>query len=129
MNLILDNISRISKYLFFICLIGILVVSALPRFDVESYEVSDGFTVRLDYFLHFLAYFALSAFFLLWRKDNWFSSVVLIVAAGLFIGWMTEFQQNFIPGRTYNPVDFYFNATGAIIGVLLSRFLKILVPE
>lgn len=129
MKFILNNISRVSRYLFFVCLIGILVVSALPKYNAGTYEVSDGFSIRLDYFLHFLGYGALSAFFLLWRKDNWLRSLMVIIALGLFIAYITEFQQIFIVGRTYNPVDFYFNASGVIVGVLLSGFVRAWVPE
>lgn len=123
----IKNISRVSKYLFFFSLLLIVVFSSLPRFNVGSYEVSEGLTLRLDYLLHFLAYFAMTGFYILWRGKDGLRSVVVILLLGGIIAYMTEFQQQFITGRTYNPVDGFFNLSGAFVGVLVTAFLKKLV--
>ncbi len=125
MSILLENIQTISKYLFFLCLVVIIVVSALPKFNVNSYDVgSEGFSIRLDYLLHFLAYLALSAFFLLWKEENPLLSVIIILAIGAFVAFMTEFQQIYIPGRAYNPVDMYYNVSGVGVGILIALAVR-----
>ncbi|MFP3953966.1 MAG: VanZ family protein [Candidatus Acetothermia bacterium] len=125
MKLLSEDIQKYSKYLFFFCLIGILAVSSIPKFNVNSYDVGDsGFNIRLDYLLHFLAYTALSGFFLIWRKDRWFVSLVIIVLLGVSVAFLTEYMQHFIAGRTYNLVDFYFNLAGVLTGSVGSYVIK-----
>ena len=119
-----EKISVFSKYLFFLCLVLILVFSALPGVSVESYEVADGFSFRLDYLLHFLAYSALTGFFLLWKKDNRVISILMGLIIGVLVAFMTEFQQQFIPGRTFNPVDAYFNVSGSFVGIVVMDFFR-----
>jgi len=121
--MISERISAFSKYLFFVCLIVIVVFSVLPEFSVEDYEVDEGFTIRMDYVLHFLAYAMLSLFFLVWKRKNGVSALVAILLIGISSGLILEFQQNYIVGRTFNPVDAYLNAGGTVFGAVFVVYL------
>jgi len=82
----------------------------------------DGFEIRLDYIIHFSAYFILVLLYLLWlgikgpgKKILFF---LLSVLGGFVISSLIEGIQIFIPGRMYNPVDILYNCVGVTTGVL-----------
>ena len=82
------------------------------------------FGVIKDHF-HFLIYCGLAVLYLLWKADKNLhvkkSSIFYFFLGGFILAFGSEFVQFFIPGRTYNPIDFYSNIAGILIGIMLPR--------
>lgn len=76
----------------------------------------------LDKVAHFGAYLVLG--FLLaqgttyLRLPGW-----IAIALGLFYGFLDEFHQSRVPGRHADLADWYADATGTLVGVLLFIFV------
>lgn len=82
---------------------------------------------RWDYLEHFLSYFILGFFYIFWRIDQNLSipvtEIILFIIAGLIFSWLTEFVQNFIPGRAFNINDMISNMVGILCGTLINYFV------
>ena len=118
------------KAFFWIWLIFILVISSTPKLpDLKlTFEES---VIRIDYAIHFVEYFLLVSFFILWRTKIDLNPTILIILLTLLIGMATgfvdEFHQKIITGRTYNPIDMLSNFLGVIAGVAtITLYLKII---
>jgi len=92
------------------------------------------FEIRMDYLLHFIAYFALGSLYVLWRGDRNFEikgiELAILIAAAISFSILMEYFQLLIPGRAFNVVDMVYNTIGVIFGVgityfyILKHFLK-----
>jgi len=97
----------------------ILTHVPVPRV-VQDADVSDKS-------LHFLAYLVLS--FLLWStfgggKVKWCRPAPwLVLFAIALYGFLDEWLQGFVAGRSSDVWDFFSDLTGAVIGLLISSFL------
>lgn len=101
---------------------AVLLLSSLPNLGKPDIEWLTDFSIRLDYLFHFGAYGLLTLLYCLvyffkgqkfvLRNRVKFAVLLLIFAAA------DEFHQVFIPGRTFNPIDFIFNALGVLICLL-----------
>lgn len=84
-------------------------------------------SIRLDYLLHFMAYFSLAIFYLLWKANKYFNIKPHLLYSFLIGGFIlaagSEGIQSLIPGRTFNPYDFYANAAGIILGIIAPKIL------
>ncbi|HSH50415.1 MAG TPA: VanZ family protein, partial [Bacteroidales bacterium] len=84
-------------------------------------------SIRIDYFLHFVAYFTLAIFYLLWKANKYLHIKTHLLYSFLIGGFIlaagSEAIQSLIPGRTFNPYDFYANAAGIILGVIAPKML------
>ncbi len=125
----MDFIFRNRKsfgFLFWFWLIVILIISILPGGPEMKAELNDK-SIRLDYLLHFVAYFSLAIFYLFWKANKYFSIkpclLYSFLIGGLFLAAGSEAIQSLIPGRTFNPNDFYANAAGIIAGVIAPKLL------
>lgn len=121
-SVLMENTSKLYKYLFFGCLAALLIFSVIPDFEVES-QAEDlnfnfNFGLRADYFAHLVAYIALVVFFLLWKNKRKVLYPILALGIGISVAVLTEFQQLFIPGRTCNPVDMFYSGLGVLVGVV-----------
>jgi VanZ family protein len=125
MDIIFKN-KNIFGFLFWIWLILILFVSIFPGGPEMKTELNDK-SIRLDYFLHFVAYFSLAIFYLLWKANKFFNLKPRLLYSFLIGGFIlaagSEAIQSLIPGRTFNPYDFYANAAGIIAGVIAPKLL------
>ncbi|MBS3765807.1 VanZ family protein, partial [Candidatus Bipolaricaulota bacterium] len=63
--------------------------------------------------------------FLVWRRRKGVTSVLIAIFIGTFLGFILEFQQIYIIGRTFNPVDAYLNIAGAIVGLVVAVIVLI----
>ena len=88
-------------------------------------------TFRCDYLEHFTGYFILGMLFVIWRGDRSFRiqtpELIAFMVAGLIFGWITEYIQIFIPGRSFNIIDMLYNFLGILSGTLLGYFLLVRV--
>jgi VanZ family protein len=117
------------KLLFWISFISIIGLNIFPNTNIEAISSKD-FQFRLDYAIHLIAYMLVSILFLLWKngivKHTKFSNIALFIVSGILFSVLTEYIQKFIPGRTYNPVDLYFNIAGIVSGFVLVYLLYIM---
>lgn len=120
-------------FLFFAWYILIIIGSSIPHLQTPKLNVFNSI-IRLDYAIHFLEYFILSIFFILWRmgkKPNTrvatfraFKIMFLYGLLGIGMAFLGEVYQIIIPGRSFNPVDGIYNALGIIAGILCMGILK-----
>lgn len=125
MEFVLRN-KKFFAVLFWIWVILILYFTLTPNSPKMKIEIKED-SFRLDYIFHFLVYFSLAILYLLWKANRFLkvqskSSIYFLLVALLLSG-IAEYVQNYIPGRTFNPVDYYSNAAGIILGVLLPRLV------
>ncbi len=115
-------IKKNSKFIFFLYFIVIIIMSSIPQIPIPKIKAFDSI-IRLDYFVHFIEYFILSIFFILWRLDNRsvfrFKTFLLYIVIGLSIAFLDEFHQILIPGRAFNIIDIMFDAFGFIMGIFV----------
>ena len=95
-----------------------------PRLKFDIKEQS----FRLDYLFHFAVYFGLAVLYFLWKADKNYRIKLrflmsFIFAAILFSG-LSEILQNSIPGRSFNPIDFYSNTVGIIAGIVTPKLIS-----
>ncbi|MCK4699934.1 MAG: VanZ family protein, partial [Bacteroidales bacterium] len=100
------------KMFFWIWLIFILVMSSTPKLPDLKLNIDESI-IRIDYAIHFIEYFLLVSFFLIWRiKINLNPTIIIILLTlliGMATGFVDEFHQKIIIGRTYNPKDMLYN--------------------
>lgn len=118
------------KVFFWIWLLIILVMSSTPKLPAIKLNIDESI-IRIDYGIHFIEYFVLVAFFLLWRINIDLNPTIMIIIMTLIIGMATgfvdEFHQKIIIGRSYNPKDMLSNFVGVLAGVIIVTFyLKII---
>jgi len=113
---------KLFAILFWIWLLLILVFSLIPNGAKMQVEINHK-SYRLDYLFHFLVYFTFTILYLLWKADKYFRIKPKLMSyffiGGLFLAGFSEYAQTFIPGRTFNPFDFYANTGGILTGILL----------
>jgi VanZ family protein len=83
--------------------------------------------LRIDYLEHFFLYAIIPILYFLSRgaglkklfKDNYY-----LILLGILFALLTEIQQYFIPGRSFNPVDLFLNLAGFITGIFAGQYLN-----
>ena len=118
------------KVFFWVWLLIILGMSSTPNLPDLKLNIDES-TIRIDYAIHFIEYFLLVSFFLIWRIKNNLNPTIIIILLTLLIGMATgfvdEFHQKIITGRTFNPIDMLSNFLGVIAGVAaVTLYLKII---
>lgn len=118
------------KVFFWIWLLFILAISSTPNLPDLKLNIDES-TIRIDYAIHFIEYFLLVSFFLMWRiKKNLNPTITIILLTliiGMTTGFLDEFHQKIITGRTFNPIDMLFNFLGVLTGVTtVTLYLKII---
>lgn len=109
---------------FYLWLAGIYILTSMTFSDAVKEQNDSGF--RFDYLQHFLLYaiipvlyfFAEGAGLKKLFKDNYY-----LILLGLLFAILTEIQQYYIPGRSFNPLDLGLNVAGFVCGIFLGRFL------
>ena len=118
------------KVFFWLWLLFILVISSVPNLPDLKLNIDES-TIRIDYAIHFIEYFLLVSFFLIWRIKINLNPTITIILLTLLIGMATgfadEFHQKIIAGRTFNPIDMLSNFLGVIAGVAtVTLYLKMI---
>ena len=84
------------------------------------------FEMRMDYILHFGAYFTLGALYVLWRGNRQFEirgiELAIFSATAISFSVLIEYIQLLIPGRAFNIIDMVYNVLGVICGVGFTYF-------
>lgn len=91
-----------------------------PSMGITSVEVNKQ-TVRIDYFLHAMAFMVLPIISHLAcshraSQNLWYALIITSFVLALSM----EFLQQLVPGRTFNPLDIVANVTGVTVGAALA---------
>jgi len=98
---------------------ALISLSSLISFNFNTKTEINDVSIRLDYFYHFIAYFLLALFFLLWKhkKNSGHKFFIVLFSFGIFFSTVFEVIQIFIPNRVFNPIDLLFNLIGFVTGI------------
>jgi len=125
MEFILKN-KKLFAILFWAWVAAITYFTVVPSNPELKVEIKEG-SFRLDYIMHFIAYFGLSMLYLFWKADNLLNVrlkyLMFFLIAALVLSGIGEYIQTYIPGRTFNPVDYYCNAAGIIAGIVAPKLV------
>jgi len=118
------------KVFFWLWLLFIMAISSTPNLPDLKLNINES-TIRIDYAIHFIEYFMLVSFFLIWRTKINLNPTIIIILLTLLVGMATgfadEFHQKIITGRTFNPIDMLSNFLGVIAGVTaVTLYLRII---
>jgi VanZ family protein len=84
------------------------------------------FELRMDYLLHFVAYFAFGFLYVLWRSNRLFeirsTELAILTATAISFSILIEYIQLLIPTRTFNVADMVYNFLGVVCGVGFTYF-------
>ncbi len=116
------------KYIFWCWAVLILVMVIIPRIPEfgsgENEKTSDP-----DYLIHFVSFFLLSVFFILWKSAGRMRTdknlLLTYLSAGILFTVCTELLQKIIPGRSFNPVDIMFNLAGMFAGLTVPLIFSV----
>jgi len=114
---------KLIRILLWVWVSVIIVLSIIPGIPDHDIKVR-GFEIRMDYIEHFVVFAVLAVLLKFSRSNNinnkkrWLN-IGLNIIFGLSFSYLVEFVQIYIPGRTYNPVDFIYNMGGFILIYLL----------
>jgi glycopeptide antibiotics resistance protein len=115
--------SSFTKYLFYVYLIAIVGISAIPIGDSGSLSrVTVVNVLRLDYLLHSLLFIPLVS---LWRFGLPGHSWWMILGGGIILAACCELIQMWLPYRGYNINDLIGNMTGVLLGIPVYYFLSL----
>jgi VanZ family protein len=115
-----------TRLLNIICLIYLLTVFTLCVIpDVPTPKVDRGGEIlRLDYLIHFVLFLVGGFLFFHWKQATKIKIRFFVL---VFLGWLyaglCEAVQLYVPGRTYNPIDLFYNILGLSVGFLFAFFI------
>ena len=132
-----DGHSNISEYviqlfhkkviwlsLFIIWTLFIIYMSVRP--SANEILKKHLFEMRMDYLMHFFAYFVFGSLYVLWRANRQFKiksiELAILIATAISFSILIEYIQLFIPTRAFNVVDMFYNFIGVIGGVGVTYF-------
>lgn len=125
MEFIIKN-KKIFAFTFWFWVVIILYFTLIPNTLKLSLDIKEQ-SYRLDYILHFIVYFSLAILYLLWKADRYFKVkpifLIYFLIGGVLLSGLTEYAQTYIPGRTFNPFDFYSNVSGIVLGVIIPKLI------
>lgn len=110
---------------FYIWLIALLVLTSMSFPNKITPEEESG--LRWDYFEHFFLYLVIPVLYFFSNGaylHRLFKQTYYILIMGLIFVSLTEIQQYFIEGRSYNPLDLVLNISGYLTGIPLGRMLQ-----
>ena len=96
-----------------------MIISSIPDVPVNTRVETNALSFRLDYLLHFVAYTVIAFLFGKAYYPSLFGFVLLARFALL-----EEGHQLLIPGRTFNPVDLWFDLLGIIVVAVAFGIMK-----
>jgi VanZ family protein len=117
--------STVCRYSFWPAVLVILYLSFSSNKTIVKIN-SDGFTFRIDYLSHFMAYNALVLIYKFGNPDK--KGLIFLLSPGLVSTFLmaifTEAAQYYIPWRTFNWWDMAMNVGGIAIGCSLTAFYR-----
>jgi VanZ family protein len=117
--------TMLLKYSYFLWLVIIILLNTLPVNETgfSEYTTSRTRGFRIDYLIHFAGFFILPLFYylsLIYGKLNHsLGKFFLILVVSISAAVLIELAQIFIPYRSYNPNDIYYNTSGVVAGFII----------
>ena len=116
---------RLFQLLFWFWLFFILGNSLFPK-QVDTGGSSTEFLfLRMDYLVHFGAYFLLALLFFFWQANGHLvlfkRQFLFFLAGAVILAVGSEFLQMVIPGRSFNEYDLLSNSIGLAAGIILPQ--------
>jgi len=120
----LNYLKAIIVYLVIVFILHVIPTSAG---DGEGLGLSSRmiFFVRADYLLHFLIFIPLMVLVWLYLNQENITGTarvnhaLLWLVGGICFAFLMEGLHLLLPYRTFNPVDFFLNAAGVIMGAVV----------
>lgn len=123
------NILRNKNFwtaLFWFWIIALVLFTSIS-FSPEMQKQNEG-GFRFDYLEHYILYAVIPILYTLARgaylkiliKDRYY-----IILLGILFSLLTEIQQHFISGRSFNPIDLILNLAGFLSGLLVVNYVFI----
>lgn len=113
--MLLSKSHTFIRYAVFVCVLIIVVLSLLPAQDMYRTAAPKGVE-------HFIAYCGTGSLMALAFRGQWRPLAFAVVGMILLACLMEELQQ-FSPGRTMHISDFLASSAGAIVGIILGRYV------
>ncbi len=107
------------RIFFWLMLVAFVVVSSIPNDSLNRTVDTDFIDFRLDYLLHFVAYAFIATIACVAYQPNWKVLLLLVLFA-----IAEEGHQYWIPSRTLNPIDFFFDVAGLMSGTAAVYYFK-----
>jgi len=122
------------RLLFWLWLLFILANSLLPRQIDTGGSSTEIIFLRMDYLVHFGAYFLLALLLFFWQANGQFvlfkRQFLLFLAGSFILAAGSEFLQMVIPGRSFNEYDLLSNSIGLVAGIILPQiFYRLLTSD
>jgi VanZ family protein len=106
----------------------IIILAVIPiGGELNKKKLELFFEFRLDYLAH-LSVFA--GFYIIYIITNFFGlksqkfSILKLTVLAISLAIITETIQYFLPARSFNPYDMFFNLLGVVIGILIATTLR-----
>lgn len=115
---------KVWTVIFYAWLLGVFILTSMTFSAAVKEQNESGF--RFDYLQHFILYAIIPVLFYFAEGAGLrriFKDEYYIFLLGLLFTILTEIQQFYIPGRSFNPVDLGLNIAGFIGGIFLGRYL------
>jgi VanZ family protein len=112
--------------LFWIWGIIVFILSSIPNIPTQKLNIWDE-PFRLDYLEHFGVFAILGAFFVVWKSDmscKLDRKKYLFPFLGIILfAVLDETHQLWVDGRTFNPLDMFYNILGLLAAYYLGPFI------
>jgi len=117
---------KLFRAIFWVWALVIFILSSLPNIPTQKVNIWDE-PFRLDYLEHFGVFAILGGLFVVWKmdhslrfniKNNWY-----FIAAIFLFAVIDEVHQIWVPGRTFNPLDFIYNMLGLVAAYSLGPII------
>jgi len=116
-------LQKLYRYIFWIGYLAVLITAFIPvAGDFSRIEIGpEVFKIRLDFLLHFAAYFLICMYYLAGQKKGLFlftaNPLTKFVLLVLFLAIAAELVQLWVPERAFNVFDLVSNVGGVIAGM------------
>jgi len=121
----LNKRRNLFQLLFWSWLLFILANSLFPKQIDTGGSSTEFLFLRMDYFVHFGAYFLLALFFFFWQANGHLvlfkSQFLFFLGGAVILAIGSEFLQMIIPGRSFNEYDLLSNSIGLASGIILPQ--------
>ncbi|HRC88532.1 MAG TPA: VanZ family protein [Bacteroidales bacterium] len=114
---------RLYRFIFWAGYVAVLIVAFIPvAGELNRIKIGPGaFKIRLDFLLHFAAYFLICLYYLAGMKlglslfsSNPLKKFILLI---IFMAVITEVVQLWVPQRAFNVFDMVANVAGVAVGI------------
>lgn len=118
---------RTLKIIFWLWLVSAIILNLVPFINDISTDINIKTGIRWDYLFHFGFYFIGIYIFWQWKLRVFYKKrkvfIILFLISWIIFSSFNEYIQQFIPGRSFNPIDLIMNISGVSAASLVSWFM------